>query len=149
MMSTFRKKIFSKENVTISLPVTIFNSNSQLSQYAESLSCAPLFLEDAAKMPNPVERFKRVLIVGFSQSVLFIDINKPFNPILGETYQSYIGGCPFYAEQISHHPPVTSYLYLGRGYKIFATLEATVNIHLNSADGINVGWSHVVFDDGQ
>jgi len=45
MMSTFKKKIFSKENVTISLPVTIFNSNSQLSQYAESLRMAPLYLE--------------------------------------------------------------------------------------------------------
>jgi len=100
-------------------------------------------------MIDPVERLKRVMILGLSQSILFLDINKPFNPILGETYQSYIGGCPFYAEQISHHPPITSYLYLGRGYKIQATLEATVNIHLNSADGINVGWSHVIFDDGQ
>lgn len=38
---------------------------------------------------------------------------------------------------------------LGRGYKIQASIEATVNIHLNAADGINEGWYHVIFDDGQ
>ncbi len=37
----------------------------------------------------------------------------------------------------------------GRGYRIHATLEATANIHLNSADGINIGWYRIVFDDGQ
>lgn len=24
-----------------------------------------------------------------------------------------------------------------------------MNIHLNSGDGINIGWYHIVFDDGQ
>lgn len=38
---------------------------------------------------------------------------------------------------------------LGRGYKIYGSIEATVSIHLNAADGINLGWYHVVFDDGQ
>lgn len=38
---------------------------------------------------------------------------------------------------------------LGRGYKIYGSIEATVSIHLNAADGINEGWYHVVFDDGQ
>ena len=35
---------------------------------------------------------------------------KPFNPILGETYQGqYSSGLRVYAEQISHHPPVSSW----------------------------------------
>ena len=35
---------------------------------------------------------------------------KPFNPILGETYQAqYSSGVRVYAEQISHHPPVSSW----------------------------------------
>ena len=89
------------------------------------------------------------MLAGLSNSLLFFDITKAFNPILGETYQSYIDGCPFYGEQISHHPPVTSILFMGRGYKVYASLEATVHIHMNSADGLNLGWYHVLFDDGQ
>lgn len=35
---------------------------------------------------------------------------KPFNPILGETYQAqYSSGLQVHAEQISHHPPVSSW----------------------------------------
>ena len=35
---------------------------------------------------------------------------KPFNPILGETYQGqYSSGLRVFAEQISHHPPVSSW----------------------------------------
>lgn len=36
-------------------------------------------------------------------------VSKPFNPILGETLQGSIGGIPFYMEQISHHPPITTF----------------------------------------
>lgn len=149
MMSTFKKKIFSKGPLNISLPVTIFNHYSQLSMYAFGFGNAPEYLEPAAKSTDPVVRMKKVMIFALTHSVTWVDIEKPFNPILGETYQSSIAGCPFYAEQISHHPPVTSFLFLGRGYKIYGSVEATVNININSADGLNFGWYHVIFDDGQ
>jgi hypothetical protein len=39
-----------------------------------------------------------------------VSFHKPFNPILGETYQSvFPNGVEVYAEQISHHPPVSSW----------------------------------------
>jgi hypothetical protein len=37
---------------------------------------------------------------------------------LGETFQCWINGCPAYAEQISHHPPVGALMLKGRGYEI-------------------------------
>jgi len=37
----------------------------------------------------------------------------------------------------------------GRGYRVYASLEAVANIHMNSADGIHKGWYHVIFDDNQ
>lgn len=33
---------------------------------------------------------------------------KPFNPLLGETYELIIDDFEFLSEQVSHHPPVTS-----------------------------------------
>ncbi len=59
-----------------------------------------------------------------------------------------IDGCPIYAEQISHHPPITSLYFIGRGYKVHASLEAKVYLHLNSGDGVNEGYYSIVFDDG-
>lgn len=49
---------------------------------------------------------------------LGISMQKPFNPILGETLQLRIDGCPIYLEQISHHPPIGAYYFQGRGYRI-------------------------------
>ena len=59
--------------------------------------------------------------------------NKPFNPILGETYQGHINQCPIYLEQVSHHPPLSSYLYIGRGYRTFGYIEPKIKIGLNHA----------------
>jgi hypothetical protein len=43
-------------------------------------------------------------------SIRYTDIDKSFNPVIGETFQSKIGNDNVYAEQISHHPPVTAFL---------------------------------------
>lgn len=50
--------------------------------------------------------------------------------LMQETVQSYPGidlsgiidGCPVYGEQTSHHPPVSSILFYGRGYRVHASL---------------------------
>ena len=65
---------------------------------------------------------QKVMLLGLTHSILFVDVEKPFNPILGETFQAFICGCPFYAEQISHHPPVSSILMYGRGYRIYGNI---------------------------
>ncbi len=38
---------------------------------------------------------------------------------------------------------------IGRGYRIYGGIEAKVNLHLNSADGLNEGIYNIEFDDGQ
>ena len=41
---------------------------------------------------------------------------KPFNPILGETWQASLSdGSQMYMEQISHHPPVSAFHIEGPG----------------------------------
>lgn len=73
-------------------------------------------------------------------------MEKPFNPILGETFQGWVNGCPIYGEQISHHPPVSSMLLFGRGYKMSCTIEPKIHIGMNSANGVNVGECKIQFD---
>lgn len=59
------------------------------------MSHAPDYLE-AAVNKNALERMKHCAIFAFTNSTLYFDIDKVFNPILGETYQGYIDGCPIY-----------------------------------------------------
>lgn len=83
-----------------------------------------------------------------STSLLYLSQEKSFNPILGETSQMWIDGCPVYAEQISHHPPISSILMIGRGYKIYGSLESKVDLHMNSGNGCNDGALTIEFENG-
>jgi hypothetical protein len=64
---------------------------------------------------------KFIICFGLGFSLNYIRMDKPFNPILGETYQGIVDGCPIYGEQISHHPPISSLYMVGRGYRIYAS----------------------------
>jgi hypothetical protein len=76
----------------------------------------------------------------------YIRCDKPFNPILGETFQRTAGGALFYGEQVSHHPPVSAALVKGRDFTIYGSFEAEVQFGFNSAVGNNRGWVKVSFD---
>ncbi|GAB4824194.1 hypothetical protein N2152v2_011240 [Parachlorella kessleri] len=93
----------------ISMPVQLFEPRSWLERMCDNWSYLDL-LECAADQTDPVERLKYLVafvVGGLRQQVSF---GKPFNPILGETYQAqYSGGIEVFVEQISHHPPISSW----------------------------------------
>jgi|JI10StandDraft_1071094.scaffolds.fasta_scaffold3054897_1 hypothetical protein len=78
---------------------------------------------------------KMVLLFSISITISSISVSKPFNPILGETLQMWIDGCPVYLEQISHHPPIVAYYMIGRGYKIYGSIGPKASFGLNNITG--------------
>ncbi len=80
-------------------------------------------------------------------SILYLEMEKPFNPILGETYQGWINGCPITCEQISHHPPITAFYFVGRGYRIHGNIEPKIDLSMNSGVGSNDGEYVIEFDN--
>ena len=108
--------------LNVSLPVDIFCRQSNVQRLAASFGFAPFFLQKAASLTDPIEQLKLVVATGISSSLIYLTMEKPFNPILGETYQSWIDDCPIYFEQICHHPPIAAYLMYGRGYKLSGTV---------------------------
>jgi hypothetical protein len=85
-----------KSLLNISLPVTIFSDETALSLFCKSFCYAPKLLEKAAKSTNPIDRFKNVVAFGIGCTNAYARMDKPFNPILGETYQGLIDNCPIY-----------------------------------------------------
>jgi hypothetical protein len=47
-------------------------------------------------------------------------LKKPFNPILGETYEYVCDKYRFFGEQVSHHPPVSAFEIETEGFKMEA-----------------------------
>ena len=60
----------------------------------------------ATEVTDPLERLKLFLAANIAQAYYDVLIEKPLNPVLGETYHT-LGqdGAKIYVEQTSHHPP--------------------------------------------
>jgi hypothetical protein len=54
-------------------------------------------------------------------------VSKPFNPLLGETYELKTDSYEYIAEQVSHHPPITAVHCQGKHYKYFTNCKANTN----------------------
>jgi hypothetical protein len=65
------------------------------------------------------------------------NIEKPFNPILGETFQGKIGKIPVFIEQTSHHPPISSILIKTDSFEFSGSVEVQIDM------GLNIAHSHL------
>jgi hypothetical protein len=79
-----------------------------------AFASSQLFLRRASLSKDPIERFKWVMAFVVSGLHRGVKQVKPFNPILGETWQSeYKDGTRLYMEQLAHHPPITGFEVVG------------------------------------
>ncbi|XAR50925.1 hypothetical protein NMG60_11005392 [Bertholletia excelsa] len=102
------KYIGSDVTSMVTLPVLIFEPMSMLQKMAELMEYSQL-LDLADECEDPYMRL--VYAASFFISVYYAlqRMWKPFNPILGETYEMVNhGGITFIAEQVSHHPPISA-----------------------------------------
>lgn len=96
----------------------------------------------AAMETDPVERFKLVIACFVATPYYLNMFLKPLNPILGETLQAtLIDGTQIYAEQISHHPPISYFLIVGPkdSYKFSGLYDFDISPGLNSLTMKNKG----------
>lgn len=97
---------------------------------------------------SPIEQLKYV--TGFILNVISCELvmQKPFNPILGETFQGYIRGIPIYYEQTSHSPPISSYYMKCNEFTLYGNLIPFADVGLNTGVGGNLGPMNIVFANG-
>ena len=97
--------------VAVSLPVRIFEKRSTIEKICDLWCTGPIFLKRAALETDPIERMKNAITFVVSGMHMVATQRKPFNPILGETYQGiWPDGSKLFVEHISHHPPISTFL---------------------------------------
>ncbi|XP_066882473.1 oxysterol-binding protein-related protein 6 isoform X11 [Kogia breviceps] len=100
-----------KDLSKVSMPVELNEPLNTLQHLCEEMEYSEL-LDKASETDNPYERM--VLIAAFAVSgycsTYFRAGSKPFNPVLGETYECIREdkGFRFFSEQVSHHPPISA-----------------------------------------
>lgn len=164
----FVRKNVGKDLSTISMPVSANEPTSLLQRVAEQLEYAQL-LDMAAKQKSPEERL--LYVSAFAVSNFSVNrakeraIRKPFNPLLGETFElvraesEVPGGFRMIVEKVTHRPvrlamqadaalwsftqsPAPSQKFWGKSAEL--TTEGDVRIALRLPDGSDelYSWTH-------
>lgn len=106
------KQCVDKELYRFSLPIIWNEPLSLLQRACENARYSDELLNQASKMKDPCERMKMVAAFLVSSTSIHVHrLAKPFNPLLGETYEytSTDSNFRMVCEQVSHHPPITAY----------------------------------------
>jgi len=106
------KQCVDKELYRFTIPIVWNEPLSLLQRLAENIRYSNRFLDAATILTDPIQRLIQVAAFIVSCTSLHKDrLSKPFNPLLGETYEltnvenEYRACC----EQVSHHPPISAF----------------------------------------
>ncbi|UZJ54653.1 hypothetical protein CBS101457_003973 [Exobasidium rhododendri] len=147
------KKNVGKDLSTISFPVSFNCPLSLLQAAAEEYEYAPDLLEKAAAAKNDwIERicFVSAFAVSGYASTKLRASRKPFNPLLGETYECVREekNFRFIAEKVVHQPPIVATYAEGKGWKCQGWSSVKNKFWGKSLELIPEGDVRLEFDDG-
>ncbi|RCN48652.1 Oxysterol-binding protein [Ancylostoma caninum] len=141
------KNCIGKELSKIPMPVNFSEPLSVLQRITEDLEYASL-LETASTL-EPFQQMAYVAAYAVSNySTTGNRTNKPFNPLLGETYEcdrTMDLGWRSITEQVSHHPPAAAHHAEGNGWVMYQDFTMTSRFRGKYLSVIPVGYTHVFF----
>ncbi|XP_068306045.1 oxysterol-binding protein-related protein 2A-like isoform X2 [Pyrus communis] len=143
-----------KDLTRVCLPVYFNEPISSLQKCCEDLEYS--YLLDRAyeygKMGNSLQRVLNVAAFAVSGYASSVGRHcKPFNPLLGETYEADYPdkGIRFFSEKVSHHPTLIACHCEGRGWKFWADSNIRTKFWGRSIQLDPVGVLSLQFDDGE
>lgn len=103
-------------------------------------------MQQAVATTDPVRRITLIsaFVMTWFTSVE-LGFNKPFNPLLGETYELQTPNFNFMSEQVSHHPPITAWFLESttqNKYKIWSNFQTTTWL---TTKGVVINQLHPTF----
>ncbi|GMS89356.1 hypothetical protein PENTCL1PPCAC_11531, partial [Pristionchus entomophagus] len=143
------KNCIGKELSKIPMPVNFSEPLSVLQRITEDLEYAHMLLNEAARKSDALEQMCWVAAYAVSSySTTGNRTTKPFNPLLGETYECDRMedlGWRSISEQVSHHPPAAAHHAEGRGWNMFQDFTMTSRFRGKYLSVIPIGHTHVTF----
>lgn len=135
--------------VGVSLPVRIFEPRSLLERCCDWWTFIPNYFLPALGTPDPLDRFKAVISMAMAGCYVSAKQLKPFNPLLGETYQATFPNhnIDIYMEHTSHHPPIANFLVLHKGFKFWGRYHFFAKLETNTLTLLQEGPNNVEFYD--
>eukprot|EP00178_Gracilaria_changii_P012843 TRINITY_DN361_c0_g1_i1.p1 TRINITY_DN361_c0_g1~~TRINITY_DN361_c0_g1_i1.p1 ORF type:complete len:406 (+),score=63.72 TRINITY_DN361_c0_g1_i1:3042-4259(+) len=141
-----------KDITRLTVPVNFNEPLSFLQRLAEDIEYHHL-LDTAAKPAYARTPHRAALVAAFvisQYSSTAGRTSKPFNPLLGETFELVLPqrGVAFVAEQVSHHPPTSAVFARGNGWTYQTAHRVRNKFLINAMEAWPEGTVHIHFDDG-
>ena len=144
------KLLEGKNVVGLSLPVNIFQPRSSIERCCDLFRFFPYYMGKVQKSSDIKEQIKFITAAIVAASQYQMNQWKPFNPILGETFQGILDeNTNIYVEHISHHPAISYYLLIGKGWKCKGYFLYNAKIKPNKVVAYAENWNVINFDDGK
>eukprot|EP01103_Thecamoeba_quadrilineata_P010239 TRINITY_DN214_c0_g1_i1.p1 TRINITY_DN214_c0_g1~~TRINITY_DN214_c0_g1_i1.p1 ORF type:complete len:807 (-),score=176.14 TRINITY_DN214_c0_g1_i1:77-2497(-) len=145
------KEAVGKDITKITLPVILCEPLSFLQRFAEEFQYANL-LESAAAASEP--ELKLLYVCAWATSAYSTTderIGKPFNPVLGETYElvDRDGKFRFLSEQVSHHPPACAVHVESPTYNFWTDLVVNNKFWGKSLECLPIGTINLKYKTGE
>ncbi|XP_061441744.1 oxysterol-binding protein-related protein 3 isoform X4 [Rhineura floridana] len=136
-----------KDLSKVAMPVELNEPLNTLQHLCEELEYSEL-LDKAACTPNLFERMVYVAAFAVSAyaSTYYRAGSKPFNPVLGETYECVREdkGFQFFSEQVSHHPPISACHAESDNFVFWQDIRWKNKFWGKSMEIVPVGTTHVI-----
>jgi len=139
------KNNIGKDLTKISFPVAFNEPTSMLQRMSEDLEFSEC-LDAAALQSDSTRRIMYVAAFAMSNYSSTIGrIAKPFNPMLGETFEyvSVDGQYRYISEQVSHHPPISACFCESPSWEYMGCVDAKSRFLGRSFDITPTGVAHV------
>ena len=146
------KECVGRDLTRVCLPVYFNEPLSALQKSAEDMEFSGLLDDAASHPPGSIER--ALGVAAFAVSAYAGTANrgsKPFNPLLGETFELVRPdrGFRFIAEKVVHHPTVIAAAAEGRGWRFEGDADVRSKFWGRSIELTPVGILTLTFDDGE
>lgn len=103
--------------VYLNEPISMLQRSCELFEHTQTL-------DNANNEPNQYKRLAHAfgfIIMNLSQVIG--RSKKPFNPLLGETFEVYHNGVRCICEQVSHHPPISALFAENENFRTWGFFE--------------------------
>ena len=136
-----------KSILNVSFPVFIFDKRTLHQAFCHEHRLAPFYLTRAAHSPDVLERLKWVTVHLISFLHLTTTQIKPFNPLIGETFQCRIGNLKLYLEQTANHPITANFYGIDddKTYEMFGYQITDASVTPNTVMATRLGLYYIKF----
>ena len=145
-------KTFTLKNT--SLPILYNEPISMLQKQCEKFYYSNLLKEASNEKIN--KELKICYLIGFICGELSLNINrylKPFNPILGETFEFFDNERQFryFSEQVSHNPVITAYMCESKDFVYFGDtrMKSSFKVFKGALEILFTNKTHILFKNTQ